>query len=229
MTDARRIVESGYDSSAARYLEWSARITGDPRPRFLAELTGRLEDGAAVLDLGCGAGVPATALLAERHDVLGVDVSSAQLELARRNVPGARFEKGDMTGVSFPDGSFDAVTAFYSVLHVPREEQGGLFTRIARWLRPGGWFLAALGCSEANGVEDDWLGTPMFFSSHAPAENRRLLTAAGFTLVLDETVTMREPEGPATFHWVLATGPTGAAAGGRAAPAGDRKVRAPGS
>ncbi len=203
MSDARRIVESGYDSSAERYLEWSARIADDPRLRFLAELTDRLEDGSDVLDLGCGAGVPCTKVLAERHDVLGVDLSAAQLDLARRNVPDARFEKGDMAGVSFPDGSFDAVTAFYSVLHVPREEQGALFSRIARWLRPGGWFLAALGCSEANGVEDDWLGTPMFFSSHAPAVNRRLLEAAGFTLVVDEPVTMHEPEGPATFHWVL--------------------------
>jgi SAM-dependent methyltransferase len=204
VSDARRIVESGYDSSAERYLEWSARIADDPRLRFLAELTDRLADGAGVLDLGCGAGVPCTALLAERHDVVGVDLSAAQLELARRNVPGARFEKADMAAVSFPDGSFDAVTAFYSVLHVPREEQGALYARIARWLRPGGWFLAALGCSEANGVEDDWLGTPMFFSSHAPAENRRLLEAAGFTLVVDEPVTMLEPEGAATFHWVLA-------------------------
>ncbi|MEV4055594.1 class I SAM-dependent methyltransferase [Amycolatopsis sp. NPDC049688] len=203
MSDARRIVESGYDRVAERYLEWSARIPDDPRLRFLAELTGRLDGGARVLDLGCGAGVPCTAALAGEHDVLGVDVSAAQLDLARRNVPGARFERADMTGLSFPDGSFDAVTAFYSVLHVPREEQGALFTRIAAWLRPGGWFLAALGCSGADGVEAAWLGAPMFFSSHAPAENRRLLTAAGFTLEVDEPVTMQEPEGPATFHWVL--------------------------
>lgn len=212
MSDARRIVETGYDSSAERYLEWSARIAGDPRLRFLGELTARLDDGARVLDLGCGAGVPCTAVLAERHDVLGVDLSAAQLDLARRNVPAARFEQADMAGVSFPDGSFDAVTAFYSVLHVPREEQGALFTRIARWLRPGGWFLAALGCSEADGVEENWLGTPMFFSSHAPDVNRRLLSAAGFTLVVDETVTMHEPEGAATFHWVLG-GPAGAPGG----------------
>ncbi|MBE1501168.1 cyclopropane fatty-acyl-phospholipid synthase-like methyltransferase [Amycolatopsis lexingtonensis] len=204
MSEARRIVESGYDSSAGRYLEWSARIEDDPRLRFLSELTGRLPAGSRVLDLGCGAGVPCTAVLAEHHDVVGVDLSATQLELARRNVPGARFEKADMTAVSFPDGGFDAVTAFYSVLHVPREEQGALFVRIARWLRPGGWFLAALGCSEANGVEADWLGTPMFFSSHAPAVNRRSLEAAGFTLEVDEPVTIQEPEGPARFHWVLA-------------------------
>ena len=221
-------MENGYDSSAERYLAWSARIPDDPRLRFLAELTGRLTGGSAVLDLGCGAGVPCTALLAERHDVVGVDLSASQLALARRAVPRARFRQGDMTAVSFPDGGFDAVTAFYSVLHVPREEHGELFARIARWLRPGGWFLAALGCSGANGVEDDWLGTPMFFSSHAPPENRRLLAAAGFTLAVDEVVTMQEPEGPATFHWVLGrTCRDGA--GGRPAPAGDHGVRAPGS
>ncbi len=203
MSEPRRIVESGYDSSAERYLEWSARIEDEPRMRLLAQLNDRLPDGARVLDLGCGAGVPCTAVLAERHDVLGVDLSAAQLELARRNVPGARFERGDMTRLSFPDGSFDAVTAFYSVLHVPREEHGALFARIACWLRPGGRFLAALGRGEANGVEAEWLGTPMFFSSNGSAENRRLLEAAGFTLEVDEPATLEEPEGPATFHWVL--------------------------
>ena len=80
MSEARRIVERGYDRIAERYLEWSARIPDDPRRRFAAELTGRLDDGARVLDLGCGAGVPSTAALAERHDVLGVDLSAAQLD-----------------------------------------------------------------------------------------------------------------------------------------------------
>jgi hypothetical protein len=44
----------------------------------------------------------------------------------------------------------------------------------------------------------------MFFSSHDAETNRRLLAAAGFELVADEVVTMREPEGKATFLWVLA-------------------------
>ena len=35
--------------------------------------------------------------------------------------------------------------------------------------------------------------------------NRRLLADAGFELEHDELVTIHEPEGEATFHWVLAT------------------------
>lgn len=44
----------------------------------------------------------------------------------------------------------------------------------------------------------------MFFSSHGAEENRRLLWAAGFALVLDEVVSMQEPEGEVSFLWVIA-------------------------
>jgi 2-polyprenyl-3-methyl-5-hydroxy-6-metoxy-1,4-benzoquinol methylase len=75
MTDERKtIVEAGYDAVADRYLAWIARIDGDPRDRFLDAFSERLPDGAAVLDLGCGGGVPSTRQLAERFDVVGVDI-----------------------------------------------------------------------------------------------------------------------------------------------------------
>jgi hypothetical protein len=48
------------------------------------------------------------------------------------------------------------------------------------------------------------LGAPTFFSSFPPETNTRLLAEAGFTLLRDELVTISEPEGPATFQWVLA-------------------------
>jgi SAM-dependent methyltransferase len=208
MTDEPNdIVEAGYDLVADRHLAWIDEIRGDPRLRFVRELQARLPEHPTILDLGCGAGVPCTALLAEHADVVGVDVSARQLELARHHVPGARFVKADMGTVDFPALSFDAVTAFYSVAHVPRDRHGALFGRIAAWLRPGGHFLAALGCGNSDGVVPDWLGAPMFFSSHDAPTNRRLLSAAGLDVLVDETVTMAEPEGPATFQWVIATRP----------------------
>jgi SAM-dependent methyltransferase len=204
-SDPRDIVEAGYDRIAARHLAWINEIRGDPRLRFLNDLMARLPARPAVLDLGCGAGVPCTALLAERGDVVGVDLSTAQLELARRNVPGARFVKADMATIELPPASFDAVTAFYSIVHVPCGQHGALFRRIATWLRPGGCLLASLGCGTADGTVEDWLGTPMFFSSHDGQTTRRLLAEAGLTILVDEQVAMQEPEGPATFHWVIAT------------------------
>jgi len=209
MSDREKmIVRAGYDEIAERYLTWSERVVNDPSGRFLNEFAGRLHDGARVLDLGCGAGIPSTRLLARRFEVLGVDISEAQIELARKNVPEATFVRDDFSDLAFPDESFDGITAFYSISHVPRDEHACLFARAAGWLKPGGLFLATLGADESPGWTGEWLGVPMFFSSHDADENRRLLRGAGLSLVLDEVVSVREPEREVAFLWVLARKPT---------------------
>ena len=204
MSEPRAIVEAGYDRIAVQHLAWISQIQGDPRLRFLHDLIGLLPPHPRVLDLGCGAGVPCTAALARRGDVVGVDLSSSQLDLARQNVPGAHFIKADMTTIELAPASLDAVTAFYSIVHVPRAQHGSLFQRIATWLRPGGRFLAALGCVAEDGTVNDWLGVPMYFSSHDTQANRRLIAEAGLDVGVDEAVIMQEPEGPATFQWLIA-------------------------
>ncbi|MGH3091369.1 MAG: class I SAM-dependent methyltransferase, partial [Gaiellaceae bacterium] len=86
------------------------------------------------------------------------------------------------------------------------DEQAHLFQRIARWLKPGGLFLASLGSEGSEDCTGEWLGVPMFFSSHDAKTNRALLQQAGFALLVDEVVEMKEPDGPAAFLWVLAQG-----------------------
>ena len=208
MQDERtRTVVVGYDRISGQYLEWVTRIEGDPRDRMLVEFAQRLPAGGRVLDLGCGPGVPSTKALARRFDVVGVDISAAQIGLARRNVPEATFVHGDFAEIELPEASFDGVTAFYSISHVPREHHPRVFARIARWLAPGGLFLATLGATDSPDWVGEWLGGPMFFSSHDADTNRALLRAAGFTLERDETITMHEPQGLVTFLWVIARKP----------------------
>src|SRR5436853_173982 len=59
---------------------------------WLGELLPQLHAADPVLDLGCGCGVPATAILAEHHGVTGVDLSPVQISRARRLVPAAQFQ-----------------------------------------------------------------------------------------------------------------------------------------
>ena len=208
MSDRRsEVVRAGYDRLGDAYVAWAACVEDDPRAAYVAEFAARLEPGARVLDLGCGAGVPTAAQLAERFAVVGVDVSPVQLERARREVPGATFLQADIAELNFPDASFAGAVALYSLTHVPRELHADLFRRIARWLRPGGLFLGTLGARGGADWRGDWLGVEMFFSSWDADVNRRLLRDAGFELVHDEVVTIREPEGPARFLWVLASTP----------------------
>ena len=208
MTDPREVVARGYDEVAERYLEWSALRPSAARLRYLALALERIPAGARVLELGCGAGIPMTAALADSRDVTGVDISSRQIELARANVPGATFLQADMTALAFDDATFDAVVAFYSLTHVPRDELAGLLARIHAWLRPGGLFLASMGVEDdPGGIEEGWLGVDMYFSHFGARKNRRLVEGAGFLVESADVVAEPEDRHDARFLWVVARAP----------------------
>jgi cyclopropane fatty-acyl-phospholipid synthase-like methyltransferase len=204
----KRVVEAGYDRVAELYL--ASKDAGDPTTlAALEELARTLSPGAAVLDLGCGAGVPATRWLARRFAVTGVDFSVRQLELARLNVQAARFVKADMTALGFEPETFDAVVAFHSIIHVPRSEHPGLLERIHGWLKPDGGFLATWAVGEWEGEESDWegWGAPMRWSHHDGETSLELLRAAGFEVESAEIRTTRAPRGDESWLWVLARKP----------------------
>jgi SAM-dependent methyltransferase len=205
VTDARiQLVADGYDAIGETFAEWRTRIVGDPRDAWQADLVSRLEEGARVLELGCGAGTPETERLAERFRVTGVDVSPRQVERARAAIPNTDFVCADFTSLELPRGSFDAVVSFYAFNHVPRELLAPLLGRIHAWLAPGGWLMTAFGQSDLPGWTGEWLGAPTYFSGFPPQTNSRLVEEAGFRIERDEIVELEEPEGPVRFQWVLA-------------------------
>jgi SAM-dependent methyltransferase len=203
----KRVVEEGYDRMAESYL--GTKNPEDPTTLdALEELTRGLPSGAAVLDLGCGAGIPVTRWLADqRFAVTGVDFSARQLDLARQHVPEAAFLKADMTDLDFPPGSFDAVVAFYSIIHVPRAEHPALLAKIQHWLKPGGAFLATWALGAWEGEEEDWegWGAAMRWSHYGEEANLRMLREAGFEVASAEARTGKGTgDDEETWLWVLA-------------------------
>jgi SAM-dependent methyltransferase len=203
-TDVTHLVAAGYDALGARYRDWAGSVADDPRSRWLDRLTTDLPDGAPVLDLGCGSGVPTARDLGRRFAVTGVDASAVQIDAARTEVPTGAFHLADMTTVDFAPESFDAVVALYSMIHVRLADLPSLVARIHGWLRPGGRFLATWGMTPGEGVEDDWLGVPMYFSGLTSDGNIALLRAGGFAVIDQAVETTPEPEGDVAFHWILA-------------------------
>jgi SAM-dependent methyltransferase len=189
MRDIRRdVVRRGYDEIADRYL--AARTSGGD-VALLAELVVHLRPGGAVLDAGCGAGVPVMRDLAYAGmAVAGVDLSRTQLELARSRVPTACIAQADLVTLPFGDGSFDGLVSFYAVIHVPRAYHQAAFAEFRRVLRPGGVALLCLGARDL--PEDDdpesWLGTHMFWSHFDAETNLEMLRAADFDVLRDEIV-----------------------------------------
>jgi SAM-dependent methyltransferase len=204
----KRIIETGYDRVAESYL--ATKDAEDPTTlAALEELVRVLPPSASVLDLGCGAGIPTTSWLARRFLVTGVDISGRQLDLARRHVPEAKFLVADMTQVSFPSETFDAVVALHSIIHVPRAEHPALLGKIHHWLRPGRAFLATWALAAWEGEESDWegWGAPMRWSHHDGQTSLKLLRAAGFTIERAEVRTTRGTRGDESWLWVLARKP----------------------
>src|SRR5579875_1510231 len=158
MTDEHtEAVRRGYDALSLRYRADDAPA-GQYGP-WLESLDSELPRGAEVLDVGCGCGVPvARDLTAAGHAVTGVDVSDVQIARARTLVPGATFVRADVTTLDFEAGSFDAIVALYSIIHVPLAAQPTLLASFARWLRDGGSLLMTAGWRAWTGTEDGWLG-----------------------------------------------------------------------
>ena len=173
---------------------------------MLELLLERLPRSGDVLDLGCGAGVPSTVRLAERHRVTGVDISQEQLRLARERLPDARLVHADLASVEFPDASFDGVTCFYALGHLPREQLGGVFRSVRGWLRPGGWFLTSLASRRSRRRERRVAGRRQCTSAAtAPSATASCCGEAGFRIDVDELLPLHEPEGTVTFQWLIAT------------------------
>jgi SAM-dependent methyltransferase len=201
------LVGRGYDAAADEFAAWQQEITSSTRLDRLEGLLGLLPDRPDVLELGSGAGVLSTRMLAERAKLVGVDISAEQVRRAGERVPDAEFVLADVTAVDFPPASFDAVVAFYVMNHVPREELRPLVGRIATWLRPGGYLLSTFGASDLPAWRGPWAaigGRESFFSGYDPPVTLRLIADAGLELVRHDLETMQEPEGPVTFLWVLA-------------------------
>jgi cyclopropane fatty-acyl-phospholipid synthase-like methyltransferase len=202
----RELVRRGYDAISLAYRgddgQAAESSTEDVRryDGWIAELAGLLPAGARVLDLGCGAGIPATRALTDHGlQVLGADFSSVQLHRARRLVPAASLVQADMTALRLRPASLDAVVSFYALIHVPLTDQQSLFPRIRSWLRPGGLFLATVGAGRWTGTEC-YLGTDMFWD-HADTDTYlRWFHEAAMTPIWHRFV----PEGNSGHSLILA-------------------------
>ena len=142
-----------------------------------------LKPGTAVLDVGCGNGVPvAAALLDAGFAVTGVDLSEEQVRRAVERLPPGRFLVADVAEIEFPPNAFGGVVAWDSIFHVPPAEHAELFVRIHGWLSPGAPVLFTAGGTGGE-IYNQHLGAPMYYGALPPGETLARLAAAGFTLV----------------------------------------------
>lgn len=189
-----------YDATAEMYArvvgtEVAATVEGPIDRAFLAafvELVGIT--GGLVADVGCGPGRVAAHLASHGLDVVGVDVSSVMLAVARGAHSDIRFEEGRLTALPFQDGSVDGAVCWYSIIHTPPEDLPEVFAELDRVLTGGGHLLLAFQAGEGECVHRaDAYGTGIALTSyrHSPDEIARSLAAAGLEV---HARAVRQPE-----------------------------------
>ena len=126
------MAEARYDAVAGWYdAEFATTELGLSARRIVLRLLGH--GPGRLLDAGCGGGAHALAFAEHGWEVAGVDVSPAQLELARAR--GVDAVEADATALPFEDASFDAAVSMFT--HTDVEDFAVVVSELGRVLRPG--------------------------------------------------------------------------------------------
>ena len=126
-----------YERTAPRYTFSS----GQAPSRDLDSFLDRLDPGARILELGCGAGRDAARMVERGFEIDATDGVAAMVRKANERFDvDARQMRSDELAV---EKEYDAVWAHASLLHVSRVEVPGVLRSIRRALRPGGWHYAS--------------------------------------------------------------------------------------
>jgi len=167
VTGDRATVEF-YQSNAESYADWS-QDRGVPKSiqRFAASLP----PGAAVADLGCGAGWASAWLRDQGFAVTAFDPAPAMVALtATRGV--TAIQGG---AEALPEAAFDGLWCNAALQHIPRADLPAALARIAAALRPGGRLF--LSVHEGDETLRDRLGR--LYNHHREADLRAALAACG--------------------------------------------------
>ena len=200
MTSPNDALISLYDRTAEHWAK--ARFDKGLETKWLDRLEQLLPSAGAILDLGCGHGIPiGQKLIGRGYRLTGVDSSERLIGMARKRFPDAEWIARDMRTLRL-GRSFDAILAWHSLFHLAPDEQRDMFPIFARHARPDAALLFTSG-PKAGTCLGEWRGEPLYSASLDPEEYRQLLSAAGFA-VLDHVADDAEAGG-ATI-WLARSG-----------------------
>jgi SAM-dependent methyltransferase len=179
-------LQATYDRVAAEYAH---HIFDELQYKLLdRQLLDRLADsvpaGGLICDLGCGPGQIARYLRDRGAHVIGVDLSAQMIAQARQLNPDIEFQQGNLLLLDVADETWAGMAAFYSLIHIPREEVMTALHELKRVLQPGGLLLLAFHLGTEVVHLADWWGQPVsadFVYFQAP-EMQAYLQAAGFQI-----------------------------------------------
>lgn len=192
-----RDIRESYDAVARKYAdEIYGELRGKPFDRELLDrFAERVRGRGWVCDLGCGPAQIARYLSDRGADVFGLDLSAGMLAEARRLNPSLQCVQSSMMELGLASEALFAITAFYSIIHIPRQQVVAALAEMLRVLNPGGSLLITFHLGTEDSYHEEMLGHRVslniaFFTTDEMSE---YLQAAGFQV---DEILERDPYAP---------------------------------
>ena len=133
-----KMMLNGMNSGHAKMADWGLSHLESEEPK-------------SIVDLGCGGGRNAGALLEKYQGakVTAVDYSPLSVKKAAIEAGRCAVQQGDVSALALPENSFDLATAFETIYFWLGLEK--CFREVARILKTGGTFLV---CNESDGHDE---------------------------------------------------------------------------
>jgi SAM-dependent methyltransferase len=156
-----------------------ARGDGLPERAWVDKFLDAIPPGGAILDLGCGTGIPIARYALDRgFRVTGLDASPSMIDLARQRTPDGDWQVADMRSAAL-GRVFDGIIAWDSFFHLNHVDQRAMFGVFQRHAAAAAALMFTSGTSHGE-VYGRLEGEPLYHASLAETEYRGLLGAHGF-------------------------------------------------
>ncbi len=184
----------GYDEHMRRNIEGASDFYA-----YTASLL-PAENGARVLDLGCGTGLELEEYfrLNPEAEVTGIDLSEAMLRALKEKLPNRKISliPGSYFDVPFGEKAYDAAVSVESLHHFPAEQKEALYRKLYAALKDDGCFVLTDYFAESEELEIEYfqnlkqlkeeqgLSDDVFFHYDTPLtveHEIRVLRQAGFS------------------------------------------------
>jgi SAM-dependent methyltransferase len=199
-TKLRADLRTSYNRSAQErenYSKQSWKV--EERANFLALL--QREHKQRLLEIGSGPGHDSKFFQDQGLETVCIDLSPAMVALCQQK--GLEAYVMDMTEISFPDSSFEAVYALNSLLHLPKVEFITCLQQINRLLKTGGlFFLGVYGGYEHEGIWERDSYEPQRFFSFFSDEHLEQEVSKVFDVLTFKQIIL-EPDDPIHFQSLI--------------------------